>query len=382
MMRPATTRRLAAGIAVAGLAAAALALAGPDGSGATGTSEPTLQAAGLAMGGSWTDAQVRRYASQFDLVVVGASADAARVRRFHESRPGIVVLAYTCGFDVHDDAPLYGWIRGRHPDWFLTDAAGRRLHTYRDRHRWALDCGLPAVRAFFADSAHRRRREIGADGIFEDNVMPDWNGRNLAGRGARLARYATPARWREALELYLAALERAVAPAPVAANQVRPWTRHGRIVAIEEMPPGGEAWTERVRGLAALSRDRTRTPLLVHALTGPDDPARAFVTASYLMAVEPGALLCLPCPGPRDSARRLPEQSLVLGRPLGPARNAGGVWWRDFERARILVNPTARPLPGRWPGAAGGPVLPARGAGIAWRPGVASSPRLADWVNR
>ena len=354
-----------------------------------GAGPPTLRAAGWAAGGSWTESQVRRYASQFDAVVVGASADSARVRRFREGRPGILVLAYTCGFDVHDDAPFYAWVRDRHPDWFLTDARGRRVHAYRDRHRWALDCGLPAVRAFFADSARRRVRALGADGIFEDNVLPTWNLRNLAGGSARLARYADRAQWRAALDAYVGALDEAVAPAVVAANQVVPWTRHARIVVVEDMPRGGAAWEELVRGLAAVARDSARVPFLLHRLDGPDDPARAFVTASFLLAVRPGALLALPYPGPRDSVRRLPEQSLALGRPLGPARRTGGVWWRDFERARVLVNPTWRARAAPWPGPARGPALPPHGAGIAWRPlpapggraGALPPPRLLHWVS-
>lgn len=340
---------------------------------------PTLRAAGLAMGGSWTDAQVRRYASQFDAVVVGRSARAARVRLFHESRPGMLVLAYTGGFDVDDELPFHAWLLERHPDWFLTDAAGRRVNTYRDRHRWALDCGRPDVCAFFADSARRRVRELGADGIFEDNVMPTWDLGNLAGGARRLGRYATREEWRAALERYLAALEEAVAPAVVAANQVTPWTRHGRIVAVEGMPPGGARWEETVRALAAVAREG-RVPFLIHSLDGPDDPARAFVTASYLMAAGPGALLCLPYPGPRDSVRRLPEQSLALGRPLGAAQPADGVWWRDFERARVLVNPTDRARPAPWPDGRRGPVLPAGRAGIAWRPG-GPRPGLVHWVS-
>lgn len=349
---------------------------------------PTLRAAGWATGGSWSEAQVRRYASQFDAVVVGGSADSARVRLYREARPGILVLAYTCGFDVHDTTSLYARVRDRHPDWFLTDARGRRVHAYRDRHRWALDCGLPAVRAFFADSARRRVRALGADGVFEDNVLPSWDFRNLAGGARRLARYADRAAWRAALETYLAALDSAVAPAVVAANQVEPWTRHARIVAVEEMPRGGAAWEERVRGLAAVARDSARVPFLLHQLSGPDDPARAFVAASFLLAARPGALLALTYPGPRESARRLPEQSLALGRPLGPARRTGDVWWRDFERARVLVNPTRRARPAPWPGGARGPALPALGAGIAWRalPRAADGspavpPRLRHWVS-
>jgi hypothetical protein len=380
--------RSSAGLKVALLAAGLiLALTGcaRRGDGARPAGPPTLRAAGLAMGGSWTDAQVRRYASQFDVVVVGASAGVERVRLFHETRPGLLVLAYTCGFDVHDETPLYAWIRDQHPGWFLTDVRGRRLRAYRDPHRWALDCGLPEVRAFLADSARRRVRAIGADGIFEDNVMPTWDIRNLAAGAPRLARYATRAEWRAALDLYLEALERAVEPSLVAANQVTPWTRHARIVAIEEMPAGGARWEVLVRGLARVARDTARVPLLIHHLDGPDDPERAFVTASYLMAAGPGALLCLPYDGPRDSVCRLPEQSLALGRPLGAARQLDGVWWRDFERARILVNPTSRARPAPWPPgcAGGGPLLPALRAGIAWRshgpaPAPPTGPRPAD----
>ena len=170
-----------------------------------------------------------------------------------------------------------------------------------------------------------------------------------------------------------------MAPAVVAVNQVTPWTRHGRIVAVEGMPPGGARWEETVGGLAAVARDSTRVPFLIHSLDGPDDPARAFVTASYLMAAGPGALLCLSYEGPREAVRRLPEQSLALGRPLGAARQAEGVWWRDFERARVLVNPTDRARPAPWPDGVGGPALPAGRAGIAWRSRPA--PALAHWVS-
>lgn len=343
---------------------------------------PTLRAAGSATGGSWTEAQVRRYAAVYDVVIVGASARAARVRLFHQAHPGILVLAYTCGFDVHEDAPLFAWIRDRHPDWFLRDAAGRPIHTYRDRKRWALDCGRDDVCAFFADSARRRVSELGADGILEDNVLPSWDYRSLASGARRLQRYATVAEWRAALERYLAALERAVAPAFVGANQVVPWTRHARIAAVEQLPPGGPRWEEMLRGFAAVARDPARIPYLQQHLDGPQDPMRAFATASYLMAVEPGALLSLQWDGPRESVTAPPEYRLRLGRPLGAARQEAGVWWRDFERARVLVNPTAQQRPVRWPswsGARGATPLPPRRAAIAWRPGAARE-ALPQWV--
>jgi hypothetical protein len=329
---------------------------------------PTLRAAGSAIGGSWTEAQVRLYAAVYDVVVVGASARAERVRLFHEAHPGILVLAYTGGFDVQEDAPFFAWVRDRHPDWFLRDADGRPVHTYRTSKRWGLDCGRPDVRAFFADSARRRVRELGADGVFEDNIFPSWRFPNLAGTAERLERYATIAEWRAALETYLGALEEAVAPGIVGANEGKPWTRHARIVSVEQLPPGGPGWEEIVRGFAALARDTSRVPYLLQHLSGPDDPARAFTAASYLMAVEPGALIGFDWRGPRESLRVLPEYRLALGRPLGEARQTEGVWWRDFERARVLVNPTGEGRPAPWPAwRPGGSTIPARGAGIAWR---------------
>jgi hypothetical protein len=376
-MRPAGPAAILAAALLLAAAAAADAPVRPP----PGRATPTLRAAGGATGGGWSEAQVRRYAAAYDLVVVGASARAERVRLFHQARPGILVLAYTCGFDVHQDAPLFAWIRDRRPGWFLRDAAGRPIHTYRDAKRWALDCGRDDVRAFFADSARRRVRELGADGILEDNVLPSWDYRNLAAGAARLERYATVAEWRAALERYLEALERAVAPAVVGANEVLPWTRHARIVAVEQLPPGGPRWEEMLRGFAALARDSARVPYLQQHLDGPRDPMRAFATASYLLVVEPGALLSLQWDGPREAVVRLPEYRLALGRPLGAARQAGGVWWRDFERARVLVNPSGQERPAPWP-AWSGPVraaLPARGAGIAWRTGAPREP-LPGWV--
>ena len=333
----------------------------------------TLRAAASATGGGWSETQVRRYAQAFDLVVVGNSARDARVRLFHEAHPGIVVLAYGNGFDVREDTPLFALVRDRHPDWFLRDAEGRPVHAYRDPARWALDCGRPALRDFLADSARRRVRALGADGLLEDNLLPSWDYRNLAPGASRLERYATVAEWRDALEGYVAALERAVAPGVVAANQAQPWLRHGRIVAVEQLPAGGPRWEEIVRGFAALAGDTTRIPFLQQHLAGPDDPMRAFATASFLLAVEPGALIALQWDGPRETVARLPEQRLSLGRPLGAARQQGGVWWRDFERARVIVNPTALERPAPWPewsGADRARALPPRRAGIAWRPGA------------
>jgi hypothetical protein len=347
----------------------------PPASGAT-----TLRAAASAMGGSWRESQVRLYATVHDVVIVGASARAERVRLFHEAHPGMRVLAYTAGFDVDEAAPLFAWIRERHPDWFLRDGGGRPVHTYRTPRRWALDCGRADVRAFFADSARRRVRELGADGIFEDNVFPSWRYPNLAGNAARLERYATPAEWRAALEAYLAALEAAVAPGVVAANECEPWSRHARIVAVEQLPRGGRAWEERVRGFAALASDPSRVPCLLQRLSGPDDPARAFAAASYLMAVGPGALIGFDWPGPRESRRVLPEYRLALGRPLGAAQRTGGVWWRDFERARVLVNPTGSERAAPWPAwRPGRRALPPLSAGIAWRAG-ATHAQLPFWL--
>ena len=345
--------------------------------------ERTLRAGAMALGGGWTEAQVRRYAAVYEVVVVGTSARADRVRLFREARPGILVLAYTSGFDVHDDGPLYAWIRDQHPDWFLRDTTGRPLRTYRTSSRWALDCGRPEVRAFFADSARRRVRALGVDGIFEDNVLPSWDFRNLAPGATRLERYATVAQWRAALERYLGALEEAVAPGIVGANQVVPWTRHARLVSVEQLPPSGPGWERVVRDFAAMASDSSRIPFLQHRLSGPDDPQRAFVTASYLLAVRPGALLGLQWDGPRESVTALPEFDLALGRPRGEARQENGVWWRDFDRARVLVNPTERALPAPWPAwsrAGAGGLLPAGRAGIAWRPGAAH-PELPYWVS-
>ncbi len=340
----------------------------------------TLRAGNGATGGSWSDAQVRRYASIFDLVVVGGSARAARVRLFHATHPGMLVLAYTSGFDLRENDRQTAWILRSHPDWLLRDADGQPLHTYRDPTRWALDCGRDEVRAFFADSALRRAQEIGADGVMEDNVFPTWDYRNLAPGRARLQRYASVAEWREALERYLAALEQAVAPGVVAANEVEPWTRHARIVAIEEMPWGGPRWEALRRGFEQVSSEPGRFPWLQHTLSGPDDPARAYVTASYLLSVQPGAYIGFHWPGPRESVRSLPESRLRLGRPLGPATSRDGVWRRDYARATILVNPTGSDRPAPWPEwSGGGPPLPAHGAGIAWRPGAPHEP-LPGWV--
>jgi hypothetical protein len=359
-------------------ARAAAAPAGPPPR--AGSPARTLVAAVPALGGGWDDALVRRWGAMFDVVVVGASARSARVRAFRAVNPDIVVLAYTNGFDVHESAPLCGWIRARHPAWLLRDAGARPLHAYRDPLRWALDCGDLEVRGFFADSVRRRVRELGADGIFEDNVMPTFAVKTLARGADRIEGYATVAAWRAALEEYVGALERAVAPGWMAVNQVVPWTRHGAVVCVEDVPMGGPAWEEIVRGFQALAREPGRVPWLQQHLSGPDDPSRPFATATFLLAVEPGAWLGLDW-RPKEAMTRAPEYDLELGRPLGAARRQGAIWWRDFERARVLVNagllPGAAPLPAS--SARRSFLLPGHRAALAWRPGA---PRIAlpGWI--
>ncbi|HET7225226.1 MAG TPA: putative glycoside hydrolase, partial [Candidatus Eisenbacteria bacterium] len=332
----------------------------------------TLHPCAQAMGGSWSDEDIRRYADLFDCVIVGGSADRARVARFHQLHPGIVVLAYTGEFDVYNSSGLWTWIHAQHDDWFLRDAGGGHVRTYRTPNRYALDPGNAGVRAFFADSAARRIAELGCDGVWEDNVFPDWNYRSFA-MGAKLARYASPTAWREALEGYLARLERSVAPHHLAVNQVKPWTGHGDIVVIEDLP-AGEGWEDMVEGLARVNEQPGRTTMLLESLDNAQDPKRAFIAASYLLAAKPGAYLGFHWSGGRSGVGRVPEYDLELGRPAGAMSHADGVWWRDWDRARIAVNPGAEPRP-----APGGGTLPPHSAGIAWR--TSDHPALPDWVD-
>ena len=337
-----------------------------------------LRSAASALGGSWSDEEVDHFAREFDLVVVGGSARRARVDRLRRADSGLVVLAYTCGFDTFVDNALGEWMRREHPDWFLRDAGGEPVTTYRNRNRWALDPGHDGVRAFFADSARRRVREVGADGVWEDNAFPGFGYRNVAA-GRRLERYADDAAWRAAVEGYLAALEAAVGREGLTINQVRPWTRHGATVMIEDFPLGGAGWLDLHRGFEQVAADSSRTTMLMQGIRGPDDPERAFAAASYLMSVRPGAWLGYHWPGGRLAQRAVPEHRLALGRPLGPARERSGVWYRDFERGRVLVNPIGRARPAPWP--SGGPALPALGAGLAWR-GPGAPPSLPQWIVR
>jgi hypothetical protein len=146
-------------------------------------------------------------------------------------------------------------------------------------------------------------------------------------------------------------------------------------VVIEEFPRSGAAWSEMLAGFAKVGDQAGRTTMLLQHLDGPDDPSRAFVTASYLMAANPGAYLGFRWDGPRESIRAVPEYQLRLGAPHGPAVRAnGGLWWRDWDRARVAVNPTDGTL--EWPG--GGSLGPHQ-AGIQWRPG-ADRVALPDWV--
>ena len=143
----------------------------------------------------------------------------------------------------------------------------------------------------------------------------------------------------------------------------------------------GDAWSAMVEGLARASR-QGRVPVLLHTLEGPDDPSRAFVAASLLLAAEPGAYIGFRWDGPRESARDLPEYHLDLGAPLGPAKQASsGVWKRSFQRAMLAVNPTDRTVEVAASAGERPSSMPPRSAAVLWHDGVAAM-TPPGWLGR
>lgn len=314
--------------------------------------------------------------------VILQSWQSDRIPALRRQNPGIVVLAYenmsatvsyacTDGVDRVPNPSGVGWCDAdaAHPDWFLTDARGRRVEFCDYPGLWLMDTGNPAYQAAWLDGA-ARVKSLGFDGVLIDDANQTAAG-HLCGR--TLSRYPDDAAYTAANDSFLAAVapalrERGLLAFPNVALEdwwndtglalwnrwvgyasggvqeyFSKWSHESRAWLTDD---GGwhQDWTARQRFLAA-TQAAGKTFIGVTYAPSTDVRSMRYARASFLADWDggPSALAFEPT-DPEAQDPYAGAWTVDLGRPLGPRVKAGAAWRRDFERGTVVVNPSPGPV--------------------------------------
>ena len=269
-------------------------------------------------------------------------------------------IDYTCTNGVDDAQPSAGVgycdTSRNHPDWFLTNPAGTRVHsTYFGSH-WFMDVGSAAYQNAWAQNVITAARAKGWDGVMLDdaNSDPSWH------LGSQtLAKYPTVQTYRDAAGSFLQNVCGQIRNAGllalpnidgVASRATRNqwngycsgsvkeyWVKWG---SAGDLQKTGTGWTDELAQLEdADAANKILLPITYGSMSDVRD--MTFARASFLLAWN----------GTSSSALIWNEASVApwssvwtasVGAPIGARRQVtGGVWRRDFTGGTVLVNPDA-----------------------------------------
>lgn len=262
-----------------------------------------------------------------------------------QARPRRNQVAYEAGDFCRIDA--------EHADWFLLDAAGRRIRVNDDY--FIMDPGHPGWRAFWRVRAQAAQETLGWDGVFMDNVD------------------ATAQRWRELAPpaypseaLYEAAVLGFVEE--VYANYAQPTGRplFANIIAAEAADDWlpflpyldgvmDEAWAmdwaagylpvaewEAHLARAEAVQAAGKTIVLVAQGAQAASARQQFAFASYLLISHGRAVFRYIDSDHYREVWWYANYDLDLGAPLGPRYPDGSGWRRDFEHGTVRVDPATQ----------------------------------------
>ncbi|MBK9179278.1 MAG: hypothetical protein IPM45_06815 [Acidimicrobiales bacterium] len=266
--------------------------------------------------------------------------------------------SYAGAYDGGRDAALlptgvgYGFADREHPEWFLTDAAGRRLEWAPYHDHWFMDVGNPEYQEQWLWNVFDELDRNGWDGVFIDNALT-----RATAYGTAPAAYPTDAALQAATRSMLANVGPRLHAvgfltiANVSDARLFPglWADWLQLVdgAMEEnfvnwdRTPGGsyvwdwgpDGWRAQVDEVATAASLGKVAAVVVQGDPRDAEAAR-YGLASYLLASDGRSMISV-----TNAGLWLPELGWDLGAPLGPAEDLGGsVLRRRFERGLVLVN--------------------------------------------
>ena len=325
------------------------------------------------------------------------SAENERVKWIKSLNPRLKVLVYGSAINAANFR-LPAWRRPQeHPEWFLKDEAGEWVADWEYGGALHLDPATKGWQQYVADALKDYIDRYGYDGVFLDLVTATTHyvnfkkpKRTVNANGA----VYTDSGWKDANLELLRTVRSAIGGKLLIINGCRRGTGYfqdgyGDFLDVADgmcnegftgwaqKPPGfgSEAdWKADVEALADCAK-RGKAVLAVANVkkresTEPAEQHEAlyrYITASFLLGMGQRHYLMFyaKVPGQPEDYRPgeevLPALCNVLpGKPTGAYYQADGVYQRDFEQGKVLVNPTGRAatiaLEGAWQTDKGEPV--------------------------
>lgn len=237
------------------------------------------------------------------------------------------------------------------PDWFLLDAAGRRIEWQPWPGCWQMDVGHPGYQQRWLENVLADLRQHGWDGVTIDNANVDFG--YFPGRVP--AKYSTPAAFQAATRSFLAY----VGPRLIEAGfLVLPNIAARPLVATPEL---WEDWTQFTSGgvqeffvrwncdgcyfdewgwnwtQSLFRRMQERGRIFLAGGPTPERPRDPrLCRASFLIGWDGRSDSAIGC-GDYSS-----EWAFEIGTPTGPRVQVGSAWRRDYTRGAALVNVSNR----------------------------------------
>lgn len=242
-------------------------------------------------------------------------------------------------------------IRDKNPDWFLLGPSGQRME-YADYY--VMDPGSPGWRAFWLERARQSQELLGWQGVFLDNVEASLTKREE--RGAIPAAYPDDLSYQTAVEGFLQYLySNYFQPRnrPLYANIIsvadwQVWLRYlryldgvmdeGFAVDWHDGYLNPDEWEAEMAAVET-AQGMGKTVLLVAQGQKFETAREQFALASYLLVNQGRAYFRYTHQDYYDEEWLYSNYQLDLGVPLGQRYQRDGVWYRDFTRGQVVVDP-------------------------------------------
>jgi hypothetical protein len=239
-----------------------------------------------------------------------------------------------------------------HPDWFLLDESGQRIHYEGDFY--CMDPGNPGFRAFWLERAREIQTEYKWDGLFIDNVEASLL--KYKDMSVRPEKYANDSSFELAVDEFLKYLNdnyfapenRPVIANIIYANDPQVWYRYLQYLDGAMLENFAVDWQgyfsredwEKQMSLISTTQDMGKTALLVSQGAQDDISRQEFSFASYLLIANGQSSFRYANHSAYTEVWWYSNYEVDLGAPLGNMRQEAGQWVRDFEHGQVIVNPS------------------------------------------
>jgi len=248
-------------------------------------------------------------------------------------------------------------ISQQHPDWFLLDKDGNRIHdVYQDKTFYLMDPANPGWQQFFIQRAQQVLADPGWDGIFLDNFEVTLNFRQQ--QNELPVKYPTDEAYWLAHESFAKALytgyfapnHKLLFANIVSRKDESKFT--GYLTYLDGAMHEGwsidrpnrwrpvSVWEKQV-ALAEQAQKMGKFIILVGQGAQDDYALQRFAYASYLLAADGRSAFRYGHSSSYRQAWVYDNYAIDLGAPLGPRYADGPRWRRDFTNGSVTVDPLA-----------------------------------------